>query len=187
MWRSMARNKSYSDSLYLLFWFVFGVAFVALMFGLTSCKTQRQIQYVPIESTQKTFEIDSLNRLIRSLLEHNTTTKESEKVSIKETNTYTLNDKGDTIKIIIEKEKDSSKEIQTLEQYYLAIIDSISKTKVRVDTIDRPIPYPVTEFIEVNRLHWWQKTLMWIGVAGILGIIGLVILIIYKLKKHSIL
>lgn len=171
------------DSLRLLFWFAIAIAFAALMFGLTSCKTQRQIQYVPIESTQKTFEIDSLNRLIRSLLEHNTTTKESEKISTKETNTYTLNDKGDTIKIVIEKEKDSSKEIQTLEQYYLSIIDSISKAKVRVDSIDRPIPYPVTEYVDVNRLYWWQKTLIWIGGIGLLGIIGLIIFIIYKLKK----
>lgn len=163
------------------------IPILLLIFAFSACKTQRQIQYVPIESTQKTFEIDSLNRLIRSLMEHDTKTKESEKVSIKETNTYTLNDKGDTIKIVIEKEKDSSKEIKTLEQYYLAIIDSISNTKVRVDSIDRPIPYPVTEYVEVNRLYWWQKTLMWIGGIGILGIIGLIIFIIYKLKKHFLL
>ena len=137
---------------------------------------------MPIESTQKTFEIDSLNRLIRSLLEHNKTTKESEKVSAKETNTYTLNDKGDTIKIVIEKEKDSSKEIQTLEQYYLAIIDSISKTKVRVDSIDRPIPYPVTEYIEVNKLYWWQTSLMWIGAVSIASILILLICYIRKRK-----
>ncbi|MCH5241802.1 MAG: TrbC/VirB2 family protein [Muribaculaceae bacterium] len=133
-----------------------------------SCKTQRQVQYVPVESSHTAFELDSLNRLIRSLWEHSIQTKESEKVSVKETNTYTLNEQGDTIKIIIEKEKDSSKEIQRLEQYYLSVIDSISKTKVRVDSIDRPVPYPVTEYVEVNRLYWWQKGLMWIGGIGIL-------------------
>lgn len=154
--------------------------FIITLLCLVSCKTQRQVQYVPIESIQKIFEIDSLNLLIRSLMEHNKTTKESEKVSFKETNTYTLNDKGDTIKIIIEKEKDSSKEIQTLEQYYLAIIDSISKTKVRVDSIDRPIPYPVTEYVEVNRLYWWQTSLMWIGVVGL--VIAIIILAM-KIRK----
>lgn len=139
-----------------------------LLLSAFSCKTQRQLQYVPVESTNTIFELDSLNRLIRSLLEHSIQTKESEKVSVKETNTFTLNDRGDTIKIFIEKEKDSSKEIQRLEQYYLSIIDSISRTKVRVDSIDRPIPHPVTEYLEVNRLYWWQKALMWIGGIGLL-------------------
>lgn len=170
MWLSMARSRII-------------IPILLLLFAFCACKTQRQVQYVPIESTQKTFEIDSLNRLIRSLMEHNTTTKESEKVSIKETNTYTLNDKGDTIKIIIEKEKDSSKEIQTLEQYYLAIIDSISKTKVRVDSIDRPIPYPVTEYVEVNKLYWWQSTLMWIGGIGLCITLILLLVAIFTLRK----
>lgn len=147
-----------------------------------SCKTQRQVQYVPIESTQKTTEIDSLNRIIRSLSEHNTATKESEKVSVKETNTYTLNDRGDTIKIVIEKEKDTSREIQRLEQYYQTIIDSISKTKVRVDTIERPVPYPVTEYVEVNKLYWWQKALMWIGGIAVVAVLAVVGWKVVKLK-----
>lgn len=133
-----------------------------------SCRTQRQIQYVPVESSRTAFEIDSLNRLVKAMAEHNRATREIENVSVKETNTYTLNDRGDTIKIVTEKEKDSSKEVQRLEQYYLAIIDSISRTKVRVDSVDRPVPYPVTEYVEVNVLAWWQKGLMWIGGIGLL-------------------
>lgn len=152
-----------------------------LLIAAGGCKTNKQIQYVPVESTHDTFELDSLNRLIQTLLEHSSSTKESERVSIKETNTYTLNEKGDTIKVIIEKEKDTSKEIQRLEKYYLAIIDSISRTKVRVDSIDRPIPYPVTEYVEVNRLYWWQTALMWIGAVSILA--GIIALLASKLRK----
>lgn len=158
------------------------LSYLLLVLMLCGCKTQRQIQYVPVENTQKTFELDSLNRLIRSLIEHSKTTKESEKVSIREINTYTLNDKGDTVKIIIEKEKDSSKEIQTLEQYYLSIIDSISKSKVRVDSIDRPVPYPVTEYVEVNRLKWWQKTLMWTGVGSLFLITVICVWMVWNIQ-----
>ena len=154
-----------------------------LLIAAGGCRTNKQIQYVPVESTHDTFQLDSLNRLIQTLMEHSSSTKESERVSIKETNTYTLNEKGDTVKVIIEKEKDTSKEIQRLERYYLAIIDSISRTKVRVDSIDRPFPYPVTEYVEVNRLHWWQTALMWIG--GI-GLILFILLIIKKWKFNKI-
>lgn len=157
-----------------------------LCLALSGCRTQKQIQYVPIESSYNSIEKDSLTQLIQTLLEHNITTKENERISIKETNTYTLNENGDTVKIIIEKETDSSKEIQTLEKYYLAIIDSISKTKVRVDSIDRPIPYPVTEYVEVNLLYWWQKALMWIGGIGIIGMIVYIgWLRIFRHKRYS--
>lgn len=49
-------------------------------------------------------------------------------------------------------------------------IVNINKTVVG-DTIRDTIPQVVTvtrtEVKEVNRLHWWQKALMWAGVAGI--------------------
>lgn len=51
------------------------------------------------------------------------------------------------------------------------------KGKVRVvsstDTIyvEREVPVPVKEMVvrEVNKLHWWQKVLMWAGGIALLG------------------
>ena len=39
------------------------------------------------------------------------------------------------------------------------------------------VPYPVDKIVEVNRLRWYQKTLMWIGVGA------LFILMIWLIKR----
>lgn len=36
------------------------------------------------------------------------------------------------------------------------------------------IPYPVEVVTEVHRLWWWQKALIWVGVAAILTIISVI-------------
>lgn len=45
---------------------------------------------------------------------------------------------------------------------YLTKVDTI----VQIDSIDRPVR--VTEIKEVNKLKWYQTTLIWIGVLSIL-------------------
>lgn len=57
--------------------------------------------------------------------------------------------------------------------------DTVFQT--HTEYIDKYIEKEVIQ--EVNRLYWWQKTLMWIGGLGLLGIIGLIIFIIHKHKK----
>jgi len=42
------------------------------------------------------------------------------------------------------------------------------------------VPYPVIEYKEVNKLKWYQETLMWIGF--ILSIL-VIVFITYKIKK----
>nr|DAH00079.1 MAG TPA: Prokaryotic membrane lipoprotein lipid attachment site [Crassvirales sp.] len=51
-------------------------------------------------------------------------------------------------------------------------------TLVKIDSIPKIIP--VVKEVEVNHIHWWQKTLMWVG--GIL-LIYIIISLIHKLKK----
>lgn len=57
---------------------------------------------------------------------------------------------------------------------YINKVDTIVKT----DSIPKIIP--VVKEVEVNHIHWWQKTLMWVG--GIL-LIYIIISLIHKLKK----
>lgn len=46
-------------------------------------------------------------------------------------------------------------------------------TIVKVDSI--PVVVEVDKFIEVNKLHWWQETLIWLGgIYLLLLIIGIV-------------
>ncbi len=63
-------------------------------------------------------------------------------------------------------------------------IVNINKTVVG-DTIRDTIPQVVTvtrtEVKEVNFLHWWQKALMWVGVAGI----GAGVLLVVRWRKRA--
>lgn len=131
------------DSLRLLFWFVFGVAFVALMFGLTSCKTQKQIQteYIYIDRTdtvmQVKWRVDSIN-VYDSIV------------------TFI---KGDTV--ITDRWHTSYKDrlrIDTVEKLKTEVIYE-TKTEVK------------TEIRETHRLYWWQTAFIWIGAIAFVFII----------------
>lgn len=54
--------------------------------------------------------------------------------------------------------------------------DTIFKT----DTITKPITIKIREEVEVNKIYWWQKTLIYIGVFSIAA---LILTIYLKLKK----
>ena len=62
------------------------------------------------------------------------------------------------------------------------------RIKVAHDTIMRFVEKPVEvvrensveKQVEVNRIYWWQKLLMWIGVFGIIGIL---VTIYFKVRK----
>lgn len=41
-------------------------------------------------------------------------------------------------------------------------------TLVKIDSI--PVPITNTVYKEVNKMFWWQKMFMWMGVLGILGV-----------------
>lgn len=154
------------------------VSILSLCLG--SCRTQRQTSYVPLEFKSISTETDSLTHLLSKLIQRSMSQKEATTVYVKETATYTVNETGDTTKTVIERERDSSREWEGKETYYQSVIDSLSRQHHRADTIDRPVPYPVTEIRKVNVLKWWQKTLMWSGAAAWAGIafVG-----IWKIKK----
>ena len=58
------------------------------------------------------------------------------------------------------------------------------KDRIRVDSIiirdSIQVPYPVEKIVTVNKLHWWQKSLMWAGVAAVLSFI---VIWLVKIKK----
>lgn len=71
------------------------------------------------------------------------------------------------------REKGDSVFIDRLQKIYIDRfrVDSF----IRTDSIQ--VPYPVEKIIEVNKLHWYQETLMWIGVGA------LVLLMIWLIKR----
>ena len=42
------------------------------------------------------------------------------------------------------------------------------------------VPYPVEVIVKVNELHWWQESLMWVGIVAI---IILLVMLWYQIKK----
>ena len=102
------------------------------------------------------------------VIEHHTDTLIQTKVqkdSIYVHDSVTVSQKGDTVRI--EKWHTKYVEKQVHDTTY------VSKT----DTV--PVPYPVETIKEVAQpLAWWQKTLMWLGVA----LIGIIAVWIWRTK-----
>lgn len=72
-----------------------------------------------------------------------------------------VKEKGDTIFQYKERTK-----------YKIEYKDKIvnkTDTVLKVDSIEKPII--IKEEVEVNKLHWWQKVLMYSGLALLIGII----------------
>lgn len=66
-----------------------------------------------------------------------------------------------------------------LEKYKYMYRDKIIRDSIfKIDSI--AVPYPVTEYIEVNKLTWYQNILLWLGVAALLFLVGF---ISYKIKR----
>lgn len=55
-------------------------------------------------------------------------------------------------------------------------------TVFRVRIVTEPQPYQVEKIVEVNRLYWWQESLMWSGAIFLLLVVGWIALRIRKSK-----
>ena len=78
--------------------------------------------------------------------------------------------KGDTVQI---------------EKWHTAYRDRLrvdTVEKVRTETIYQTKIQTQTQIQEVNKLYWWQKTLMWIGIATIL--LSILLILGYKFRQH---
>lgn len=137
-----------------------------------SCKTKQQTltEYIYIE---KTDSLRHLSSRIDSLLKEST-----KRDSIHEKDSVVVMIKGDTVMVdrwhTVYKEHtdyDTQKEKEIVH-------DTIYQT--HTEYIDRYVDREVT--VEVNKLYWWQKALMWIGGIGIVAGIGLGTLRIFRVR-----
>lgn len=65
-----------------------------------------------------------------------------------------------------------------IERWHTAYRDRVSHDTVYVSRVDSiPVPYEVEK--EVNHLYWWQKVLMWAGIACF----SLLLVRVYKVLK----
>lgn len=161
------------DSLRLLFWFVFGVAFAALMFGLASCKAQRQslVEHTYIQNDSSLYAM----RARYDSLWHSNFRKDS--IVIKDSIVTFI--KGDTITIDRWHTEYRDRNVTDTLVRNIEIHDTIFQTR------DRDIMKEVEKEViqEVNKLYWWQSTLMWIGGIGLALTLILALVAILTIRK----
>lgn len=122
---------------------------------LTGCKTRYITQEVPVVVHER----DSIYK-VNTLQVHDT-------LVYRDSVFHLI--KGDTI--LIEK-------WHTLQAVnHVARVDTVYKDR----NVEVPVTVTKTEVREVNKIHWWQKLLMWCG-AGLLAFGGYKI---YKVLKFS--
>lgn len=144
-----------------------------LILSVCACKTQRQVhtEYVYIE---KTDSLKHLSSRIDSLLKEST-----KRDSIHEKDSVVVMIKGDTVMVdrwhTVYKEHtnyDTQKEKEIVH-------DTVYQT--HTEYIDKYVDKEV--IVEVNKLYWWQKTLMWIGGIGLGLTLILIVVAILTIRR----
>lgn len=159
--------------------------FALAVLSLTSCRTHRE--YIPVQTTVTSASTDSLEHYMKQLLlmQRNVRERESVRTSSRTQETIVLNERGDTARhdtrTIVET--DRTRELEIENNVLRAEIDSLRSLKARVDSVDRPVPYPVEVVREVTKPpSWWQKVLMW---AGGLSLFGCAIVVLMAVRKRK--
>lgn len=137
-----------------------------------SCRTKHEIQteYVYIERSDSLRHLSSkIDSLLRESIKRD---------SIHEKDSVSVVIKGDTVMIdrwhTIYKESSNYDNQKEKELVY----DTVYQT--HTEYIDKYIEKEVIQ--EVNKLYWWQKTLMWLGVA----FFALLAFVVYKVVRKRI-
>lgn len=165
-------------------WFI-SVA-VLLVFSFTSCRTQRE--YIPVQTTVTSVSTDSLEHYMQQLLmmQRRVRARESVRTSTSTRETVVLNEKGDTTRhdTHVMVETDRSRELEIENSILRHEIDSLRALKAKVDSVDRPVPYPVEVSKEVAKPQtWWQKSLMWLGGFSLIGCTIVMLMAVRKWSK----
>lgn len=119
-----------------------------ILFFCLGCSSPRYIE-VPVE-TVRTEYIYKLDKDSTSKLD-----------SIYVRDSIFIKEKGDTIFQYKEKTK-----------YKIEYKDKIvnkTDTILKIDSIEKPVI--IKEEVEINKIYWWQKVLMYSGLAFLIGII----------------
>ena len=117
---------------------------------MSSCKTNKVIQEVPVP--------------VETVRTEYITNIEYDSIFVKDSIDRFI--KGDSVIIYKEHTK----------YIYKLLIDTV----ISHDTVPTVIEVKTTTEVEVNKLRWYQKWLMWLGVVSFLV---LVVLVTYKLTK----
>ncbi len=153
-------NEGLVKSLGILTGFILGLL---LIVALSGCSKR---VYVPVESV--TVQTDTVRHTQR-IIERDTVTRIER---ITESRLDSIAPILDSIGRLVGYDRwhiiDRSASLQERNGHLSAIVDSLRELKT--DSVVVREPYPVEVVREVNRLYWWQKTLMAVGIVSLIGI-----------------
>lgn len=155
-------KESFIKSTELLGGFICAVLMLLLCFGCSS----RKPAYIPVESV--VYRTDTVHHTER-IIERDTVERTER---IVESRIDSIAPILDSIGRMIGYDRwhiiDRSSSLEEKNARLTSTIDSLEAREVNTDKIREP--YPVEVVKEVNRLRWWQKALMAVGIIALIGI-----------------
>ncbi|MDE6272911.1 MAG: hypothetical protein K2M31_07885 [Muribaculaceae bacterium] len=172
----MNNDNPFVKCLEILSGFILALILIILLL-LGGCRSVRT-EYIPVEST--VVRTDTIHHT-RNVIERDTVIRIER---IAESRLDSIAPILDSIGRMIGFDRwhiiDRSASLQESNSRLLAVIDSLKSQGVRSEV--KLKPYPVEKIVEINRLYWWQKALMGVGiVAGI----GICIAVVWMIKIHK--
>lgn len=141
---------------------------------LLGCGT---VRYVPVETVsreQNTVEVHDTVEIVREVLtSERRSLTDSVKVQVTSNTVITLNEAGDTIKSVTEKETFIGHTTRELEEYYASKLDSIGRVNIRLQEAVRELSEQKPLLVEKSLTLWqtFRLTAFWwlVGALGLLG------------------
>ncbi|MDE7465024.1 MAG: hypothetical protein K2M59_01165 [Muribaculaceae bacterium] len=152
---------------------IYSFLFISLAM-LSSCKTG--IRYVPVERVRTEYiaadTTAMFNRLLKIFESRKDKEVKSDSLVDRTKETVVLNEKGDTTRHdkerIVYRATAREKELENKIAEQDSIICNLNTLLISEQSETDPIPVEVEK--EVNKLYWWQKSLIWIGGIFLIGI-----------------
>lgn len=175
----MDGNDTIRDILYkfagIVLAYVLGLL-LCLLIGL--CFGCTRTQYVPVESVVEVH--DTTTNVVREVKVDSVFRDRTVYVKEDNSTTYTVNERGDTIGR--DRFRDRTTLMDSREVVSRLKAENDSLRQVAASAKEIKVPYPVEKIVEVNKLYWWQKALMWLGGISIAAV-GLAIWLAIKRRK----
>ena len=142
---------------------------VCAIISLCSCTTTR---YVSVPE----YHTDTLYKARTDSIRWRVVTNVIDSLNVRDSVILRVNDKGEVTGKDTWHWRDRFRSEKDSTDYYKSRLDSLSH--IKTDTISKP--YPIEKTVTIYKLHWWQKSLMWAGIAFLFSSI---IWVFFKVRR----
>lgn len=147
---------------------------------LLGCGTVRYVPVKTVSREQNTVEVHDTVEIVREVFTSDRRSlTDSVKVQVTSNTVITLNEAGDTIKSVTEKETFIGHTTRELEEYYASKLDSIGRVNIRLQEAVRELSEQKPFLVEKSLTPWqtFRLTAFW----WLVGALGAIIVYVFKL------